>query len=86
MLPSERTEPGPKNSEIAERWTDLIGPIPEATRFRVYAESTLVRGREYDKEHLNIELRGPASPEKAEVAREVKAPARKLRGYQHGVG
>lgn len=72
MSPDERSEPGPRNSEIANRWTELIGPIPEATFFRVFAESTLKKGREYDDEHLNIELRGPASPEKAEVARQIK--------------
>ena len=72
MSPDERTEPGPRNSEIANRWTELVGPIPEATRFRIYGETTLKKGREYDDEYLNIELRGPTSPEKAEVAHEIK--------------
>ena len=73
MSPDDRTEPGPKNSRIAERWTELVGKIPEAERFRIYAESTLRKGREYDDEYLNIELRGPTSPEKAKVARDIKA-------------
>ena len=72
MSPDERTEPGPRNSEIANRWTELVGPIPEATRFRIYGETTLKKGREYDDEFLNLELRGPSSPEKAEVAQEIK--------------
>ena len=71
LAPDQRSEPGPKNSEIANAWTTLVGKIPEATSFRVYAETTLDRGRD-DDEHLNIELRGPASPKKAEVARKVK--------------
>ena len=73
MSPDDRTEPGPKNSEIASRWTEIVGPIPEATTFRIFAESTLRKGREYDDEYLNIELRGPTSEEKARVAREIKA-------------
>ena len=72
MSPDDRTEPGPKNSEIAKRWTELVGPIPEAETFRIYSETTLKKGREYDDEFLNIELRGPTSPTKAKVAREIK--------------
>lgn len=79
LSPDERTVPGPRNSEIAKRWTDLVGKIPEATSFQIYAESTLDKGEEYDDEFLNIELRGPASPEKAEVAEKIKAM---LEGYE----
>ena len=80
MSPDDRTEPGPKNSVIAERWKELVGPIPEATTFRTFGESTMVKGgRDYDEEHINIELRGPASPTKARVAREIKEL---LEGYE----
>lgn len=79
MSPDDRTEPGPKNSRIAERWTELVGKIPEAETFRVFAESTLRKGREYDDEYLNIELRGPTSPEKAKLARRIKEL---LEGYE----
>ncbi len=79
MSPDDRTEPGPRNSEIAKAWTDLVGKIPEARTFRIYAESTLEKGREYDDENINIELRGPTSPKKAEVARKIKEL---LEGYE----
>ena len=72
MSPDDRTEPGPKNSEIAERWKAIVGPIPEATTFRTYGESTMVRGGRDDDEDINLELRGPASPAKTRVAREIK--------------
>lgn len=72
MSPDDRTEPGPKNSEIASRWTEIVGPIPEAETYRIFAESTLKKGEEYDDEFLNVELRGPTSPGKARVAREIK--------------
>jgi len=71
--PDDRTELGPKNSDIANRWTEIVGPIPEATTFRIYSEQTLKKGREYDDEYLNLELRGPTSPEKAEVAEKIKS-------------
>ena len=75
----ERSEPGPKASEFAKRWMELMGPIPEATRYRIYGDTTLKKGSEYDDEFLNIELRGPSSPEKAEVAQQIKSM---LEGYE----
>ena len=79
LPPEERSVPGPPNSVLAERWTELVGPIPEATQFHIHSESSLKKDQEYDNEHLNIELRGPTSPEKAEVAEEIK---RMLEGYE----
>lgn len=73
MSPDERTVPGPKNSEIANRWMELVGPIPEATRYRIYGDTTLKKDTEYDDEFLNIELRGPSSPEKIAVAMQIKS-------------
>ena len=70
--PDQRSNPGPKNSVIVERWTELIGEIPEATKFRTYSESTLKKGVEYDQEALNLELRGPSSEDKAEVAEKIR--------------
>lgn len=72
MAPDKRSEPGPRNSEIAARWTELIGPIPEAERFRVYADSNMRRGDD-DEESLTIELRGPDSPAKIAVAEQIKS-------------
>lgn len=73
MSPEERSEPGPRNNEIAERWTEIVGPIPEARRFRVYAESTMVRGgNDDDAGSLYLELRGPNSPQKIEVAETIR--------------
>ncbi|MEM7474230.1 MAG: efflux RND transporter permease subunit [Planctomycetota bacterium] len=72
LSPDLRSEPGPKNSEIAKRWTELVGKIPEATSFRIYAETNLDRNDDEDEEYLNLELRGPTSPEKAKVAEQIK--------------
>lgn len=78
VSPDDRTEPGPKNSVIVRRWLELVGPIPEATRYRIYGDTTIKKSREYDDEYLNIELRGPSSEAKADVARQIKSM---LEGY-----
>ena len=49
----------------------MIGPIPEAERFRVYADSNMRRGDD-DEESLVIELRGATSPTKIAVAEQIK--------------
>lgn len=72
LSPDLRSEPGPKNSEISKRWTEIVGPIAEATTFRIFAETSLDRGDENESGFFNLELRGPASPEKAAVAMEIK--------------
>jgi len=70
--PSERSVTGPRNSILANRWTELIGPIPEAQFFRVYSEQSFEGGQEYADGNLNFELRGPTSPKKAEIAQRMK--------------
>ena len=73
MDPSERSEHGPRNIEIANRWTELIGPIPEAMFFRVFAEQSFEGGQEYDDANFQLEFRGPTSPKKMEIAERMKA-------------
>jgi multidrug efflux pump subunit AcrB len=75
LSPTERTAPGPRNSELIARWTEIIGPIPEASEFRIRND------RNFDNENLNIELRGPTSPEKAEVAREIRRILQSYEGF-----
>lgn len=70
--PSQRSEAGPRNGKIANRWTELIGPIPEATFFRVFAEQSFEGGQEYADGNLHFEFRGPSSPKKAELAQRMK--------------
>lgn len=68
----DRSEPGPRNSAIAARWTELVGPIPEAETFRIFSDQSLGRGQEYADENLHLELRGPSSPAKSRIAREIR--------------
>lgn len=81
LAPSRRTEPGPRNSELATRWTELVGPIPEAVEFRIRAERSVKNDRGFDNENLNIELRGPMSEEKAEVARQIRKILQEYDGF-----
>ncbi len=81
LQPSLRTEPGPKNSDLVARWSEIVGPIPEATEFRIRADSSIRHDRDYDSENLNIELRGPMSPAKADVAREMKEILQEYDGF-----
>ncbi|TWT92860.1 Multidrug resistance protein MdtB [Botrimarina colliarenosi] len=81
MAPSLRSEPGPKNSELVKRWIELVGPIPEASEFRVRADASVRNDRDIDTENLNIELRGPMSPAKAEVARQIRALLQEYDGF-----
>ncbi len=81
LQPSLRTETGPKNSELVARWSEIVGPIPEATEFRIRADSSIHHDRDYDSENLNIELRGPMSPAKAEVAREMEKILQEYDGF-----
>ena len=86
MPPSERSEPGPTNAEIAMRWSELVGDFEEADSFYIHAEIT---GKERQKEQrentgepMSLELRGPNSEAKNEVAEKIK---NLIRGYD-GIG
>lgn len=70
--PEGRSEPGPRNSVIANRWAEIIGPIPGARQFRVYSESSFKQGGGDNEEYLNLELRGPTSEGKADVAKKIR--------------
>ena len=69
--PGLRSVPGPKNSEIAERWQELVGELPGTTHFSISGERG-GWGRDDDTEFINIELRGPSSDEKLAIAREIQ--------------
>ena len=69
--PSLRSEPGPRNSVLAKRWGELVGPIPEANYFRIRAEESGGRDDDREQESLELELRGPASEAKNAIAERI---------------
>lgn len=70
--PGDRSEPGPKNSEIAARWTELVGEMPDVNDFWVSGDRGQGRGSDDEVESLSVEIRGPDNEEKDEVARAVE--------------
>lgn len=69
--PGLRSEPGPKNSEIAKRWTELVGPMPDTQSFWISGEQGRGYGRNDGIESLEIELRGPANEAKQDLAEQI---------------
>jgi multidrug efflux pump subunit AcrB len=72
--PGVRTEPGPKNSEIAKRWQEIVGDLPDVQTFRISGERGGGGGSDgAEMELIGIEIRGPASEEKDQVIEEIEA-------------
>jgi multidrug efflux pump subunit AcrB len=70
--PGKRSEPGPKNSEIAARWTELVGEMPDVRSFWISGDRGWNMGSGDELEYLSVEIRGPDSERKIEVAREIE--------------
>ena len=74
---SLRSEPGPNNDTIMARWRELIGDLPASATLRMRSQKT-EGSEEREKDPLELELRGPDSETKQQLAREI---ADKIRGY-----
>jgi multidrug efflux pump subunit AcrB len=71
--PGMRSEPGPKNSEIATRWLQLVGRLPDVDNLRISGDrGGGGGGGENEIESLEVEIRGPASEAKTEVTRQIE--------------
>jgi len=70
--PGLRSQPGPKNSEIASRWLELVGKIPDVENLRISGDRGGGGGGGNELESLEIEVRGPASEVKTELTLEVE--------------
>jgi len=66
--PGLRSEPGPKNSEIAKRWKELVGGIPDAQSFWISGDQGRGFKGDNDIESIEIEVRGPTTPLKEELS------------------
>lgn len=70
--PKDRSVPGPKNSEIAARWTELVGEMPDVQDFYISGDRGGGMGSENETNSLSVEIRGRDGEEKDEVIREVE--------------
>lgn len=80
--PGNRSEPGPKNSEIAARWTELVGEMPDVQNFFISGDRGGGMGSDDELESLEVEIRGPDNEEKDEVVREVEALLESYEGIE----
>jgi multidrug efflux pump subunit AcrB len=73
--PGFRTVPGPKNSVIAKRWTELVGEMPDVQSFWISGDrgGGFRGGGSAEMESITIEIRGPAGDAKDAVVEEIKA-------------
>ena len=72
--PGLRSEPGPKNSVIAARWTELVGEIPDAQSFWISGErGSGYRGSGDGMESIKVELRGPGGDLRGQIADDIEA-------------
>jgi len=71
--PGLRSEPGPRNSEIASRWRELVGEMRDVDSFWISGDrGGGFRGGGEDLESIVIELRGPDSEAKDQIADEIE--------------
>jgi multidrug efflux pump subunit AcrB len=70
--PKDRSEPGPKNSEIAARWTELVGEMPDVQNFFISGDRGHRMGGDDEAESLSVEIRGQDGEEKDQVVRQVE--------------
>ena len=70
--PSKRSVPGPKNSEIAARWTKLVGRMPDVQNFFISGDRGGGGVGSNAMELLNVEIRGLDGDEKDDVVREIE--------------
>ena len=71
--PGKRSTPGPKNSVIAARWTELVGKMPDVHKFYVSGDRGFGMGSDNEVESLSVEIRGPDMEGKDQVVRDVVA-------------
>ncbi|MBK1881503.1 efflux RND transporter permease subunit [Luteolibacter pohnpeiensis] len=72
MDPGDRSTPGPRNSEIAARWLELVGDLPDVENLRISGERG-GGGGDDELETLRVEIRGKASEDKDECMRQAES-------------
>lgn len=81
--PNERTAPGPTNNELAKRWQELTGELKDAQKFWIAGDQgALGRGGDDEPDPVEVELRGPATPEKQEITEQISALLESYPGIQ----
>ena len=69
--PGHRSEPGPDNQAIADRWLELVGEMPDVQSLSITGDSGKRRRDEDDIESITIELRCPETEDKRELTEQI---------------
>lgn len=69
---SARSEPGPGGKDIARRWRELVGEVPEAQSFYIMVDSGRGFRGSGGEESIQLELRGAASEARDQLADEIE--------------
>ncbi len=73
LMPSGlRSEAGPSNDAVMKRWRELIGDLPANATLKIRTQKTRGDDGEKETDPLEMELRGPNSEMKQEIARKTE--------------
>jgi len=73
LMPSGlRSEAGPSNDAVMKRWRELIGELPANATLKIRTQKTRGDDGEKETDPLEMELRGPNSEMKQEIARKTE--------------
>lgn len=70
--PGQRSTPGPKNSQIAARWKELVGELRGVQSFWISGDRGGGFGSDQELQSLTIELRGEATEAKEQAIEEIE--------------
>jgi len=81
--PGMRTAPGPRNSVIAQRWTELVGTMPDVQSFWISGDRAggfRGGGGGDELQYITIELRGPQGEEQQMVIDQIEEALKSYEG------
>jgi multidrug efflux pump subunit AcrB len=82
--PGLRSEPGPRNSVIANRWTEIVGTLPDVQSFWISGDRAggfRGGGGGDEMEYITIEIRGPQGEDQQIVVEEIEQVLESYEGF-----
>ena len=79
---SQRSEPGPDARTIARRWRELCGEVSEARSFSITVDSGRGFRGSGNEQAIKLELRGPASESRDQLAEEIESLLKSYPGIE----
>jgi multidrug efflux pump subunit AcrB len=79
---SQRSEPGPDARTISKRWRELCGEVSEASSFYIMVDSGRGFRGSGNEQSIQLELRGPASESRDQLAEEIESLLKSYPGIE----